>query len=148
MAESVIIVVSVDDEPNWRALVSARLERTDGIELVGTAAGLAEARAVIAATRPQVLLLDLHLRDGNGIDFVRELADYDSPPAVVILSATRPGAAVREALDAGAVAYLDKARSRAEMTTAIRAAAAGRTLLGEAVVEALVTEIRASGGGA
>src|SRR4051794_21244028 len=67
-----IRIVIVDDHPMWREALEADLSQA-GYDVVGTAGSLAQAVRVVPATRPDVLLLDLSLPDGNGVELVRRL---------------------------------------------------------------------------
>jgi two-component system KDP operon response regulator KdpE len=87
-------VLVVEDEPVNRALLravlkSATSERLGGAE-VREAETLAAARAIVGAWRPDVVILDVRLPDGNGLDLARELPPHDSGvrPAVLVMSAS------------------------------------------------------------
>jgi DNA-binding NarL/FixJ family response regulator len=117
-------VLVVDDHPIWRDGVARDLEAA-GITVCGTAGDVAQAVRVATATRPDVVLLDLHLPDGSGVDVARALAVLDPPPRVLVLSASGERQDVLDALTAGATGYLVKSASSAELVEAVRRVAVG-----------------------
>ena len=117
-------VVVVDDHPIWRDGVARDLEAA-GLVVAGTAGEVAQAVRVATATRPEVVLLDLHLPDGSGVDVARALAALDPPPRILVLSASGERQDVLDALTAGAAGYLVKSASSAELIDAVRRIAAG-----------------------
>jgi DNA-binding NarL/FixJ family response regulator len=117
-------VVVVDDHPIWRDGVARDLDAA-GVDVCGTAGDVAQAVRVATATRPDVVLLDLHLPDGSGVEVARALSALDPPPRVLVLSASGERQDVLDALTAGATGYLVKSASSAELLDAVRRVAAG-----------------------
>jgi len=118
-------VLLVEDEAANRALVRAIVERTDRSELHGTvlheAGTIAEARSVLARHAVDVVLLDVRLPDGNGLDLA---ADLRADPAgvrakVVIVSASVLPGQRASALATGADAFLAKPFDPSEMVELI-----------------------------
>jgi len=107
-------ILLVEDEPANRALVRAIIARTSRAELRGVvlheAATIAEARSMLASHPVDIVLVDVRLPDGNGLDLVTELrAHPDADPAkVVIVSASVLPAERTTALATGADAFLAK----------------------------------------
>ncbi len=107
-------ILLVEDEPANRALVRAIISRTGRLELRGIvlheAATIAEARSVLASHPVDIVLVDVRLPDGNGLDLAAELkSDPASDPAnVVIISASVLPAERTSALATGADAFLAK----------------------------------------
>lgn len=99
-------VLLVDDQPELLALVSGSL-RQAGYRTVDTAAGCAEARACFAANRPDVMILDINLPDGDGFSLFRELRRQADIPAL-FLSARDADADRLFGLGLGADDYLTK----------------------------------------
>lgn len=79
-------VLSVDDEPLALRRIEVILAAMPDVRLVGSAASCAEAVAAVAALRPDVLLLDIRLRDGTGFDILEQLP-ADAKPAVIFTTA-------------------------------------------------------------
>lgn len=105
----------MEDEPANRALVRAIIARTDRAELDGIAlleaATIAEARSVLASHPVDIVLVDVRLPDGNGLDLATELRahpDAAGPAKIVIVSASVLPAERTSALATGADAFLAK----------------------------------------
>ena len=107
-------ILLVEDEPANRALVRAIIARTDRPELRGAvlheAGSIAEARALLAGHTVDVLLVDVRLPDGNGLDLATELRAHPGagPAKIVIVSASVLPAERTSALATGADAFLAK----------------------------------------
>jgi DNA-binding NarL/FixJ family response regulator len=115
-------IVVVDDHHLFRAGVRAELAAH--CEIVGEAATPAEAVAVIAATAPDVVLLDVHLPDGGGVAVLHALAGAESRPAVLALSVSDAADDVVPMIRAGALGYVTKTIDTAELVAAIERVAA------------------------
>jgi DNA-binding NarL/FixJ family response regulator len=117
-------IVVVDDHHLFRAGVRAEL--AEGLDIVGEAATPAEAVAVIAATAPDVVLLDVHLPDGGGVAVLEALAALpERRPAVLALSVSDAAEDVVPMIRAGALGYVTKTISTDDLVAAIRQVAAG-----------------------
>ena len=116
-------VVVVDDHHLFRAGVRAEL--LAHCDVVGEAGAPVEAIAVIAATTPDVVLLDVHLPDGGGLAVLQALEGVESPPAVLALSVSDAAEDVVPMIRAGALGYVTKTIVTAELVAAIERVAAG-----------------------
>jgi DNA-binding NarL/FixJ family response regulator len=116
-------VVVVDDHQLFRSGVKAELSAE--CEVVGEAADPAEAIAVIGATSPDVVLLDVHIPDGGGVAVLRALQGSDHPPAVLALSVSDAAEDVVPMIRAGALGYVTKTIEATELVAAINRVAAG-----------------------
>ena len=134
--EAPVRVLIVDDHPAVRRGLRTFLELADGLEVVGEAADGPSALDLIAATRPDVLLLDMALPGMYGVEVLHELRRRElSCRALVVTSFTdRMPAAIR----AGARGYLSKDVDPAALVAAVRSVAAGHLLLEPAAVAALI----------
>jgi len=129
MSKPGFTAVIVEDEPQIRRFVRASLEAEGWqvFEAETMKQGLVE-----AGTRaPDLVVLDLGLPDGNGVDLIRDLRGWSRVP-VIILSARTEEAAKIEALDAGADDYLTKPFGVGELMARVRVATRRRALAGEA----------------
>jgi DNA-binding NarL/FixJ family response regulator len=142
-------VLVVDDHPVWRQSVAAGLEEA-GCTVAGTAGDGAQALRVAAATRPGVVLLDLHLPDLSGAEVIQRLLAADPSVRVVVLSASGERQDVLDAMTAGATGYLVKSAQFSEMLEAVRAAAAGKAVFTPGLAGLVLGEYRrlAAAGGA
>lgn len=118
MNHDAIRVLIVEDEPQIRRVVRLAVEEEGG---VGIETGdLAQGLAAAAASQPQLVILDLGLPDGSGVELIRNLRGWSEIP-VLILSARTQEAAKIEALDAGADDYLCKPFGVGELRARVRA---------------------------
>lgn len=117
------LVVVVDDHHLFRAGVKAELAPHH--EIVGEAAAPAEALAVIALAKPDVVLLDVHLPDGGGVAVLEALPRDDSAPKVLALSVSDAAEDVVPMIRAGALGYVTKTIDTSELLDAIKTVAAG-----------------------
>jgi two-component system, cell cycle response regulator DivK len=108
MSEAGKLLIAVEDEPRNAALLEAILERS-GYRL-RIAADLAEARVLLADTTPDLVLLDRHLPDGDGLDLIPEIRNSERLGSVPILlvSASVLPRDVQAAMDAGCDGFLPK----------------------------------------
>jgi DNA-binding NarL/FixJ family response regulator len=132
-------VVVVDDHAVVRAGLRALLDSEDDLTVVGEAADSATALAVIAGTRPDVVLMDLNLGAGPGGAATTALVRATEPsPRVLVLTTYDTDADILAALDAGASGYLLKDAPPADLYDAIRRTARGETVLAPSVAATLV----------
>lgn len=140
----VVRLVIVDDHPVVRAGLAALLAADPTIELVGEAAGAIEAQVVTERRHPDVVLMDLQLRDGvDGVEATRRLVAAAHPPRVVILTTHESDADILASVEAGASGYLLKDAPAADLIAAIHQAAAGGTVLSPVVARRLDERRRA-----
>ncbi len=125
-------LVVVDDHPVFRHGLVALFE-ANGFSVVGEAAGAAEAFAVVDRERPDVVLLDLGLPDGNGVDVCAKLGGLHPAVRVVVVTMYDDDGSVREALAAGAAGYVVKDAPPAQMLAAVQAAEAGAVVFSSGV---------------
>ena len=132
-AETIRVMI-VDDHEIVRRGVSEIIDRAAGMEVVAEAGGRAEAVRRAALMRPDVVLVDLQLPDGTGIELMHELRDLVPDAFPIVLTSFDDDDALAEALEAGARAYLLKTIHGAEISDVVRAVASGRVLLDERTV--------------
>jgi DNA-binding NarL/FixJ family response regulator len=130
-----IRVVLIDDQTLVRRGVRALLELAGDIEIVAEAADGAEGAALIRRERPDVVLLDVRMPKASGLDLLRELRKANELPPTILLTTFDDDEVLLEGVKAGARGYLLKDVSLEELTGAIRAVAAGETLIRPAVTE-------------
>jgi len=116
----------VDDHPIVLDGLRAALARHAEIKIVAEAASLAEARAAIAKPGIDVVLLDLRLPDGSGIDLLRDAQAMSAPPAVIVLSSFLTPQYVNAAIALGASGFLLKTAATDEILAAIAIVSEGR----------------------
>ncbi|WP_146842885.1 response regulator [Cellulomonas composti] len=124
----------VDDHEVVRRGIAEVVERTDGMTVVAEAGSVADGVRRASLVRPQVMLVDLQLPDGTGIDLLHQVREKQPEVRAIVLTSFDDDDAVAAALEAGASAYLLKSVRGAEITEVIKHVAAGRTLLDERTV--------------
>jgi DNA-binding NarL/FixJ family response regulator len=130
-------VIVVDDHPMFRDGLVALVESLDWTEVVGQAEDADDAVALARAARPDIVLMDLHLASGNGLDATARITAELPGAAVLVLTMVENDDAVAAALRAGARGYLVKGASRAQIRRALEAVADGETILGRGTAGAL-----------
>ncbi|MED5618892.1 response regulator transcription factor [Ideonella sp. BN130291] len=123
----------VDDHPLVRDGLRARLGAVPGFEVVGEAGGADEAVAQAAACRPGIVLMDVGMKQVNGITLTEQLLQRQPELKVLMLSMYDNPEYVQRALLAGARGYVLKDAPASEIVAAIEAVAAGGTFLSPAV---------------
>src|SRR5262245_14197949 len=121
-----LTVMLADDHQMVRQGLRAILDSTPGFRVVGEAADGPETVRLAERLRPDVLVLDLMMPGLNGLEATRQALRRSPGTRVVMLSMHANEAYVREALRAGATAYVLKEAGAEELVRGIRAAAAGR----------------------
>lgn len=128
-AVEAITIVLAEDHAVVRSALHMLLEAEDGFEVVAEAG---DARAAADATRrhaPSVLILDLNMPGGPGLAAIPPIREASPETAIVVLTMQGEPAIAREAMRAGALAYILKEAADAELVKAVRMAAGGRTYL-------------------
>ena len=115
---SPLIALVIDDHAVVRSGVRKALERLDNFE-VFEAASHAEALAQIAKVNPALIIVDIHLPDGNGLDIVSWVRSISSQTALVVLSLNENDEYVLAAMNAGASAFVQKAAPISELMASI-----------------------------
>lgn len=136
-------ILVVDDHPVVRDGVAATLAAVDAFEVVGQAADGLEALRLVAALDPDVVVMDLRMPGGGGVDAIREMKRRGLRAAVLVLTTFDTDSATVAAIEAGAIGYLLKDASSEQLVSGIRAAAAGETVLSPAVATRLASHVRA-----
>jgi len=129
----VIRVLLVDDHPLVREGLKARLSDLPGLEVVGEAGNADETFAAVEAARPQLVLMDVGMKDVNGIDLTARLLARHPGLLVLMLSMYDNPEYVHRAMQAGARGYVLKDAPSQDIICAIEAITAGQTFLSAAI---------------
>ncbi len=124
-----IRVIIVDDHPMLREGTHLCLEREEDIDVVGVASDGAEGLRLVAACRPEVLILDIHLPDISGIEVARRVRMDFPSVAVLILTGYDEVGYLRALLKLGVRGYLPKTAGELEIVGAVRAVAEGQPII-------------------
>jgi DNA-binding NarL/FixJ family response regulator len=141
-AEPVTVVVA-DDQSAVREGLVLLLGTLPGISVAGEAADGNDAYSVVSEVRPQVVLMDLNMPNCDGVAATASITASYPDTRVVVLTTYSDDESIIRALQAGALGYLTKDATRAEIGRAVLAAAAGQAVLDPAVQQKLLS--RAAG---
>ena len=138
--EGPIRIVLADDHAVVRRGLELLLDAEDGFEVV---ASIGDVEAAIRTTRgykPDVLVLDLNMPGGSSLGAIPEILAASPGTAIVVLTMQNEPAFARQALGAGALAYVLKEAADDELVTAVRRAACGQTYLNPALGARMAAE--------
>lgn len=140
-----IRLLIADDHPIVRAGLAGLLSDEPGLDVVAEASDGEEAVRLAAATRPDVVLMDLRMPGTDGVAATTRIVAGDAgtpPPRVLILTTYESDDQILAAIEAGASGYLLKAAPQAEIVAGIRSVAAGQSALSPQVAVRLVERMR------
>lgn len=132
-------VVLVDDDALVRMGLSAMLDGLDGIRVVAEASDGDEVPTTVAEHRPHVVLMDLRMKNVDGITATRRLRDAAERPAVIVLTTFDDSELVTRAIGAGAIGFLLKHAPPEDIVRAIGAARRGESLFSPEIASQLVS---------
>ena len=133
-----IRVMLVDDQTLVRQGVRSLLELADDVEVVGEAADGNSAIEQMEAVAPDVLLLDMRMPNGNGLEVLQELSRREQLPPTIILTTFDDDDLVLSGIRSGARGYLLKDVALEELLSAVRAVAAGKSIVKPAITQRLL----------
>lgn len=133
-----ITILVADDSTPFREGMRAMLRRETELALVGEATNGDEAVQLAARLQPDVVLMDLHMPAGNGIDATRKLVAQAPHIRVLVLTMFEDDDSVFAALQAGARGYILKGADKAEILRAIHAVHSGEAIFGPAIAQRLM----------
>ncbi|MGW9031137.1 response regulator [Streptomyces sp. NPDC055722] len=143
--DATVSLLIVDDHPVVRDGLRGMFENAPGFRVLGEASGGVEAVALAAGLDPDVILMDLRMPGGSGVEAIATLTRSGARAKILVLTTYDTDSDTLPAIEAGATGYLLKDAPRDELFTAVRAAAEGRTVLSPAVASRLVSAVRAPG---
>jgi DNA-binding NarL/FixJ family response regulator len=138
-------ILVVDDHPLMRHGVRELLERQEGLEVCGEADSVADALAGLESSNPDLVIVDISLRDGSGLELVEKLRDRDPSIATLAWSMHDEDLFAERALRAGAMGYVSKAASAGEMVQAARDVLSGKVAVSPAVAQRLLRTVGRDG---
>ncbi len=133
-----IRVVIVDDHPMMRDGLRALIASLTNVEVVGEAGDGEAARREVQLTRPDVVVMDLHMPGTNGVDATRAILRSVPTTRVLVLTMFEDDESVFAAMRAGASGYLIKGAQQDEIIRAIRSVAAGQAIFGPSVARRII----------
>ncbi|MFW5943304.1 MAG: response regulator [Chloroflexota bacterium] len=133
-----IRILIADDHPLYRDGLRALIDAAPDLQLLGEAASGSEAVALATDLQPDVILMDVKMPDGDGIEATRTILHTSPHIAILILTMLEDDNSVFAAMRAGARGYLLKGASHDEMLRAIRAVAGGQAIFSPAIATRMV----------
>jgi DNA-binding NarL/FixJ family response regulator len=137
-----ISLILVDDHPVVRNGLRGMFESEPGFTVLGEASNGVEAVELAVELDPDVILMDLRMPGGSGLDAITELTRRGIRSKVLVLTTWDTDTDTLPAIEAGATGYLLKDAPQDDLFNAVRQAAEGRTVLSPAVASRLVTAVR------
>lgn len=134
-------VLLVDDHEAIRFGVKSFLA-AEGIDVVGEVGTVADALAQVEALDPDVVIMDVRLSDGSGIDATHDIVERFPRTKVIVLSAYEEEEAVMAAIEAGAAGFMVKRSGLSDLAAAVRRVAHGENLIDPAVTAAMLERLR------
>jgi len=141
MADAVRVML-VDDHEVVRQGIKALLEADDGLMIVGEAGTVAEAVERASVLRPDVVVMDVRLADGSGIEATREIRATRPETRVIMLTSFADDEALFASIMAGASGYVLKQIKGNDLVRSIKIVADGGSLLDPSVTEAVLDRLR------
>lgn len=124
-------VLIVDDHPVVREGLGRRIDRQEDMEVCGEAETRADALALIASARPDLVIVDLGLRDSSGLELIKDIKVREPDLPVLVLSMQDESLYAERALKAGARGYVMKHEATDKVVLAARQVLAGKVYLSE-----------------
>ena len=135
-------ILAVDDHELFRESLVSLLSQEPDLHVVGQAGDGLEALRLVRDTRPDLVLMDIHMPICNGLEATRRICAQYPATRVLILSISQHDADLFEALQAGAAGYVQKDSSKIQFLRAIRLALAGETALSPRQTTSVVAAFR------
>jgi DNA-binding NarL/FixJ family response regulator len=142
-----IRILIIDDHAIMRTTLRMFLERQSGFLVVGEGASPEEALAATARERPDIILLDLHLGDANGLDLLPQLHTVSPDTQIVVLTDVRDVEMHRRAIRLGALGLVLKEEAVTVLLEAIAKVSAGEIWLNRLLVARVLSEMTRPGPG-
>ncbi|MGW8456614.1 response regulator [Streptomyces niveus] len=137
-----IRVLLADGHPVVREGLRGMLSAEPDLTVVGEASSGPQAEALSAELGPDIVLMDLRMPGGGGVESIGRMRAAGLPCRVIVLTTYETDTDILRAVEAGAAGYLLKDLTRAELADAVRAASRGETVLAPSVAARLVDQLR------
>jgi DNA-binding NarL/FixJ family response regulator len=131
----------VDDHDMFAESLRRALSAEPDLVVVGAAATLAQARAMIVSETPDVVLLDHQLPDGLGVDSITDLMSLSPRAKIVVLTAAAEDSTLVAATEAGCAGFILKTSPLQELVAAVRTAAAGEIMVSPELLARLLNRL-------
>lgn len=142
MTEKQVRILIVDDHEVVRMGLRSLLERKEGLLVVGEADGVKDAVRAAQQSQPDVVIMDIRLPDGNGVEACRQIREANPDTRVIMLSAFADDEALFGSIMAGASGYILKQARGQNLAEAIERVARGESLLDPTVTDKVLERMR------
>lgn len=136
-----IKILIVDDHPVVREGLSMLIAMQPDLEVCGEAEDVPSALALLSSARPDLAIIDISLKQGNGIDLISSIKERNPATRVLVWSMYKENLYAERALRSGAQGYLHKGQATGQLLDAIRAVLAGRVYVSEELANDLLYRV-------
>lgn len=138
-------VLIVDDHPAVREALAIRIAQQSDMEVCGEAADIPEAMNFVRELSPDIAIVDISLRKGNGLDLIKRIKAQNESISILVWSMHGESLYAERALRAGAKGYITKEQATGQILEAIRVVMTGRVYLSAGMTETLLQRTIDSG---
>jgi DNA-binding NarL/FixJ family response regulator len=138
-------ILVVDDHPIVRQGLSMLINRNEDLLVCGHAADAAEALEAVRVLKPDMVIVDISLKDVNGIELIKDIKSYDTELPVLTLSMHDESLYAERALRAGARGYIMKQEGTEKLVSAIRRVLAGELYISDRLAGRLINKMVSGG---
>ncbi|HLZ37659.1 MAG TPA: response regulator transcription factor [Mycobacteriales bacterium] len=135
-------IVIVDDHAMFAESLRLALEQQADLSVVGSARTVREALSLVAASKPDVVVVDYRLPDGDGVALARAIRATGAARQIVMLTSAENDGVLLAAVDAGCTGFVTKTAPLDELVAAIRAAAVGEAVISPALLSRLLPRMQ------
>jgi DNA-binding NarL/FixJ family response regulator len=135
-----VTVAIVDDHPLVREGLAARISAQPDMEVCGEAADIESALELIVAKRPSLVIVDIALRNGHGIDLIKRIVAAGVNTRMLVVSAYDESFFAERALRAGALGYINKQELQGQVVEALRTVLRGERYLSAVMAQRLIAQ--------
>ena len=134
-------VLIVDDHPIVREGLRALISQHADLEICGEAESVSEALELVNSSRPDIAVVDISLKDSDGLELIRRLRESDESIKILVSSMHDESLYARRSLRAGALGFVSKENAARQIVDAIRRVLEGRIYLSQEMSEQLLTRM-------
>jgi DNA-binding NarL/FixJ family response regulator len=135
-----VSIAIVDDHPLVREGLAARIAAQPDMEVCGEAADIEAALELVVSTRPALVIVDIALRDGHGIDLIKRIVAAGINTRMLVVSAYDESFFAERALRAGALGYINKQELQGRVIEALRTVLRGERYLSSTMAQRLIAQ--------
>ena len=134
-------VLIVDDHPIVREGLRALISQQPDLEVCGEAEGVATALELVETSEPDIAVIDISLKDGDGLELIRQIKQSHGSVRMLVSSMHEEGLYARRSLRAGALGYVSKENAARQIIDAIRRVLSGKIYLSDEISDQLLSRL-------